>query len=144
MPKKATKKRLAEKTTEVGVPQSYMRKIAKTYSADVISINSPKQKSKIRGVFDYEGTRRVCVGSTSKGDNVINASTYEVVSPEDYDGETVTYLDQDRKGYEGMVVHLKGQKVVLTNKIEFVFQKKAKLPAGSVDLSKAVSALNLG
>ena len=48
MPKKATKKRLAEKTTEVGVPQSYMRKIAKTYSADVISINRPKQKSKIR------------------------------------------------------------------------------------------------
>lgn len=142
MSKKATRRIKPEKNVEVSVPQSFMRKVADTYSADVIAIDNVKKQSKIRSVFAYEGTERVCVATGSKDGLITHASTYQVVEPDAYTGKTTTYLDPGRKlGYEGMLVHFKGRPVVLTNKVTFVYEKKAKLPCGSLDLSKATSAI---
>lgn len=123
-----------EKSKSVGVPQSFLRKIADTYSGDTIATDSKGKKSKLRRTFQYEEDDFVCVSLATKSGKILYATCYRVIAEQDYVGDAYNYYEKHKLGYEGMRAFLKGKCVVLTDKTEFTFQEGAKHPVGLSDL----------
>jgi len=92
--------------------------ISASYSADRIGMGQP-----VRKPFEWKGGLWVCVGNGRYNGGVFSAKAYQLVHPQMFDGEPVTYATRVRDGdaaradangfYHGMKVKHVGAEFVL-------------------------------